>query len=118
MFNVCRIPMTGKDQLLNKRPESPYYKTIVVMIHEWMYSVDVYDDNTQKNVGFQEIERRIRDIVLDAQGRLSAGEKAIAVGLLSGDDRDVWATVSDSPRSNMCALCLNIVTADFRTDNI
>lgn len=95
MFNVCRIPETGKDRISNKCPESPYYKTIIVMVHEWMYSVDVYDDNVQRNVGFQEIERRIHDIVVDAQGRLSTGEKAVAVSILSSDDRDVWATVSD-----------------------
>ena len=77
------------------------------MVHEWMYSVDVYDENTQRNAGFQEIERRIRDVVLDAQGRLSEGEKAIAVGMLSSDDRDVWATVSASPPSNMGTLFSN-----------
>lgn len=64
------------------------------MAHDWMYAVDVYDDNTQKNVGFLEINRRIQEIAVDARGRLAAGEKAAPVGLLTSDERDAWAAVS------------------------
>jgi hypothetical protein len=40
-----------------------------------------------------EIEARIRAVVVDVEQRLSDGEAAIPIGILSADGRDQWAEV-------------------------
>ena len=67
------------------------------MVHDWCYSVVVYDppvgNSPQKLSLPREIESRIRAVVLDVETRLQNGEKAVPIGVLSADDRDRWSKV-------------------------
>lgn len=40
-----------------------------------------------------DIYRRLRGVVADVDARIQAGEKAFPIGVLSADDRDIWAKV-------------------------
>jgi len=62
------------------------------MVHDWCYTVDVYDENL-KLLDVGEIEKSIRAVVADVRARLCRGERAVPVGVLSADDRDSWAKV-------------------------
>jgi len=71
------------------------------MVHDWCYSVVVYHPPSSNNpnkpgelLSPGEIEARLRAVVIDVESRLSNGEKALPVGVLSSDERDRWATVS------------------------
>jgi carnitine O-acetyltransferase len=71
------------------------------MIHDWCYSVVVYHPPSSNNpnrpgelLSPGEIEARLRAVVIDVESRLSNGEKALPVGVLSSDERDRWARVS------------------------
>jgi hypothetical protein len=66
------------------------------MLHDWCYAVDVYDEH-QTLVNVIEIETRLRAVVKDVEARLERGERAIPIGVLSADDRDVWAKVDCFP---------------------
>ena len=92
MFNVCRTPKTSCDQLAKARPSSPHQKKVIVMLHDWIYAMDVCDGGNT-NIGYNEIEKRIRYVVLDVEKRLTSGERAVPIGVLTSDARDVWAKV-------------------------
>jgi carnitine O-acetyltransferase len=99
MFNIARIPEPLCDTL-SEYPDTPTRasRSILVMIHDWCYSVVVYDppvgDSPSKLSSPGEIEARIRAVVLDVETRLQNGEKAVPIGILSADDRDRWSKVS------------------------
>ena len=57
--------------------------------------MDVYDGGNV-NLGHVELEKRLRDVILDAERRWAAGERAVPVGTLTSDDRDTWTKVSNS----------------------
>lgn len=63
------------------------------MLCDWFYAIEVYDDSG-KVIEVLEIERRIRQVVTDAERRMLNGETAVSVGVLSADNRDTWAAVS------------------------
>jgi len=91
MFNVGRIPQLHCDTLSSVPPPTdPDARTLFIMLHDWCYAVDVYDEH-QTCLGVMEIEKRIRAVVEDVEMRLGRGEKAVPVGVLSSDDRDIWA---------------------------
>ncbi|KAH8117830.1 carnitine acetyltransferase [Phellopilus nigrolimitatus] len=90
MFNVCRIPQNNCDKLSSPQLPSPYHNKVLVMIHDWIYVLDVYDSEPLETE-HRELERRIRDVVIDAEGRLMSGERAPPVAVLSSDDRETWA---------------------------
>ncbi|KAJ7170754.1 acyltransferase ChoActase/COT/CPT [Mycena crocata] len=92
MFNIARIPKPICD-LLSKPPlpTSPDAQKIYVMVYGWCYAIPVYHPTSSpKLLAAQEIETRLRSVVLDAQQRLAAGEKAVPVGALTADERDRW----------------------------
>ncbi|EJD06449.1 carnitine acetyltransferase [Fomitiporia mediterranea MF3/22] len=89
MFNVCRIPRPVCDRLSHSQPSAPSKNKVMVMLHDWIYVVDVYDGGNT-NIGHIELEKRIRDIVLDADRRLASGERALPIGVLTSDNRDNW----------------------------
>lgn len=95
MFNVCRVPQLQCDKLTYSRPTSPYHSKVVVQIRDWVYAMDVYDSSS-KRIEHLEIERRLRDIVADAEARILTGEVAPPVGILTADERDTWAKVSSA----------------------
>lgn len=105
MFNIARIPKLGCDTLSQRCADDNSGK-VLVMVHDWCYTVDVYEPESKSLVGDnpstrtllppKTIESRLRQIVYDAHERLLRGEQAVPVGLLSSDDRDIWAKVMKS----------------------
>ena len=67
----------------------------MVMVNDWTYAVEVYDEN-RLLLSAENIEQRLRSVVQDATQRIQAGEKAVPVGILSADHRDTWADVRPS----------------------
>jgi len=104
MFNIARIPEPFCDTVSeHPPPTSREARSILVMIHNWCYSMVVYQPSSSENPPSQytllqpgEIEAHFRAIVLDVESRLANGEKALPVGVLSADERDRWAEVCTS----------------------
>lgn len=100
MFNIARIPEPHCDTFSEPpHPSSPAARSILLMLHDWCYSVMVYrppcsDSTRPKLLSPGEIEARIRAVVLDVEQRIASGEKPLPVGVLSADERDRWANVS------------------------
>jgi len=102
IFNIARIPEPLCDTL-SEPPSlsSRAARSVFVMIHDWCYSVVVYHPPSShypnkpgQLLSPGEIEARLRAVVIDVESRLSNGEKALPVGVLSSDERDRWARVS------------------------
>ena len=72
------------------------------MLHDWIYAMNVYDSESV-NIGHIEIEKRIRDVVLDVERRLLSGERAVPIGVLTSDNRDTWAKVAVYSFHGACA---------------
>jgi hypothetical protein len=77
---------------------------VLVMVYDWFYIIDVYHSAPPSTVPDHSnlmplvddvgvLEERLRAVVVDAQGRRQRGERAVPVGVLSADNRDVWAKV-------------------------
>lgn len=62
-------------------------------IADWFYAVDVIAPNGHP-LPPAALEVLLRAIVRDAQLRLSKGERAVPIGVLTTDERDRWADVS------------------------
>jgi hypothetical protein len=79
MFNIARIPEPLCDTL-SRYPDTPTRasRSILVMVHDWCYSVVVYDppvgDLPPKLSLPGEIEARLRAVVLDVETRLQNTE--------------------------------------------
>ncbi|KAJ7227298.1 acyltransferase ChoActase/COT/CPT [Mycena pura] len=92
MFNTARIPKSICD-ILSRPPLSsePDAQKIYLMIYGWCYAITVYNPTSPPQlVEVQELEKRIRSAVVDAQQRLVSGEEAIRIGALTADERDRW----------------------------
>ncbi|TFY56886.1 hypothetical protein EVG20_g8755 [Dentipellis fragilis] len=90
LFGICRIPKPGCDTLSPLPPSSSAdARNIIVMAHDWFYTLEVYDESWKAH-GAEEIEKRLSQIVDDVSRRIDAGEVATPVGVLSADDRDSW----------------------------
>ena len=91
VFNTCRIPQPHCDSLSPQPPpDVPNARKILVMVNDWIYAVEVYDEN-RKPYSVDDIEQRLRSVVQDAARRKQAGEKAVPVGVQSSDHR--WTEV-------------------------
>jgi len=87
------VPRPNCDILTtNPHLSSPDARSIVVLIHDFFYIVEVYDES-RKPHSPRVIERRLWSCVRDVERRLASGERAKPVGILSTDDRDRWAEV-------------------------
>jgi len=101
MFNTARIPEPLCDTISElPHPSCREARSILLMVHDWCYSVVVYGPPPSDNpsapltlLPVGEIEAHLRAVVLDVESRLSNGEKALPVGVLSADERDRWAKV-------------------------
>lgn len=90
VFNTCRIPQPHCDTLSPQPPPNvPNARKILVMVSDWIYAVEVYNEN-RKLYSVDDIEQRLTSVVQDAARRKQAGEKAVPVGILSSDHRDRW----------------------------
>ena len=92
MFNVCRVPDHPRDHLIKAGPGSPFHKRVIILLLDWVYSIDAYDDGA-KNVGYIELENRIRDVVVDVEKRLLYPERTCPVCVLTAGTRNQWAEV-------------------------
>lgn len=92
MFNVCRIPCLQCDTLSTPSFSAADSRKVLVMVHDWLYAIEVYD-NDWTPIAPNEIEQRLRRVVQDAASRIQRSERAVPVGLLSADTRDRWAEV-------------------------
>ena len=118
MFNIARIPEPLCDTL-SGYPNTPTRasRSILVMVHDWCYSVVVYDppvgDSPPKLSLPGEIEVRLRAVVLDVETRLQNGEKAVPIGVLSADDRDRWSKVNKHYPLSLINFLLNLFDRIF-----
>lgn len=71
---------------------SPDARSIIVLIHDFFYVVEVYDESCKAHSPGV-IERRLWSCVRDVKRRLASGERAKPIGILTTDDRDRWAEV-------------------------
>lgn len=92
MFNTARIPNPQCDTLSTPptKPHSLPARSLLVMFHNFCYTIPIYSPNGAVALP-GDIYRRLRGIVTDVSARLKAGEKAFPIGVLSADDRDIWA---------------------------
>jgi hypothetical protein len=117
-FTMCRSPRTGCDDMLQIPSHSlDEPQKVLVMVYDWFYVIDVYHSapsSTAPNHSspmplvddVSDLEERLRAVVVDAQARRQRGERAVPVGLLSADNRDVWAKVH---------LCSRFIAASYLT---
>ncbi|OJA19464.1 hypothetical protein AZE42_10737 [Rhizopogon vesiculosus] len=90
MFNTCRLPRPGADVIATKNPVSEHAQDVMLMLHDFVYTVRVCEDD-RTPLPVNAIEDRIRAVVLDVIRRIDAGESAVPVGVLTSDGRDHWA---------------------------
>ncbi|KZV73023.1 acyltransferase ChoActase/COT/CPT [Peniophora sp. CONT] len=92
MFYTNRIPQLNCDTLSSRpSPLSANARKVFVMIGDILYAVEVYDAEGVP-LSADAIERRLQSAVQDYHARVSAGEKAPPVGIMTSDERDSWAT--------------------------
>lgn len=65
------------------------------MFHNFCYTIPVYSSQGQL-ASPQFIYHRLRSVVADVDTRLKAKEVAFPIGVLSADDRNIWAKVCDA----------------------
>lgn len=93
MFNTARIPHPGCDSFSHRPSQTDVSaRSVLVSIHDWLYTVEVIDANDEL-LPVQALENRVRSIVSDVDRRLTAGEVAVPVSVLTTDERDRWADV-------------------------
>ena len=93
MWNIARVPRPSCD-VHTAKPylSSPDARSITVLIHDFFYVVEVYDESCKPHSpGI--IERSLWSCVRDVERRLASGERAKPIGILTTDDRDQWAEV-------------------------
>lgn len=100
MFNTGRKPQPFCDILSEPANPSidPSARKVLVMLHNWFYTITVYHPPDSSSpcprlLEPREIASQMRAIVFDAEQRLSDGERALPIGILSADDRDRWSEV-------------------------
>ena len=96
MFCTARIPAAHRDLLSPPDFTSPDSLKVLLMIHNWCYSISVYHPPTSANslpqpIKPRGIESQIHAVVSDVEHRLANGETAVPIGALSADQRDQWA---------------------------
>jgi len=96
-FNMHRVPEPGCDRLvrtlLSDVPAIEEARHVLVMVDDWTYAVEVYTSEGEI-ASFVDILARFVAVRRDALERSVGGARAPAVGLLSADNRDLWAKVS------------------------
>jgi carnitine O-acetyltransferase len=96
MFNIARIPQPSCDVLSTppREPHSLAARSILVMFHNFCYTIPVYSP-TGDPASPREIYRKLQKVVGDVDERVKSGEQAFPIGILSADDRGIWANVRD-----------------------
>jgi hypothetical protein len=78
-------------------------------VDDFYYAVDVFappnGDAYPEPLSVVDIEAKIRAAVEDAKSRKDGGEQPPMVGILTGDERDTWTTVSYMNRWAIELIC-------------
>lgn len=92
MFNIARVPRTNRDTISTPPPPSnPTSRNVLVMLHNQLYAINAYPNSEDVHLPPAHLERALIDVVNDAQARLDRDEETAPVGILTADNRDVWA---------------------------
>ncbi|TDH68211.1 hypothetical protein CCR75_007893 [Bremia lactucae] len=83
MFNACRIPRRGQDSYRIYDPKT--HTHAVVMRHNKFFQLELLDRCTNQPLGFEALRFQLARILN------VAGAKESAIGVLSSQDRDLWA---------------------------
>ncbi|KAI0034239.1 acyltransferase ChoActase/COT/CPT [Vararia minispora EC-137] len=99
MFYTCRIPQHNCDALSPQPTHThPNARKIVLMIDDHIYAIEVYRPDGSL-VNPSEIEHRMLEAVRDFDERARSGERVVPVGILTADERDIWASNFEHLRS-------------------
>lgn len=111
MWNIARVPRPSCD-ILTEKPQlsSLDARSVVVLIHDFFYAIEVYDESDKPHDPAI-IERRLWSCVRDVERRLTLGERAKPIGILTTDNRDLWAEVRSALGDQKALTILN----SFRT---
>ncbi|KAI0694621.1 acyltransferase ChoActase/COT/CPT [Cytidiella melzeri] len=91
LFNISRLPRSGCDTFSSLPPsDSPFARSLLVSARDWFYAVEVIDSGHNPIVP-RELEKRLNAVVLDVSHRISIGEAAVPISVLTTDCRDRWA---------------------------
>ncbi|KAG5651360.1 hypothetical protein H0H81_008929 [Sphagnurus paluster] len=97
MFNIGRLPAPLCDIVCSPPPaDSPDARKLLLTIHNWFYAIPVYHQTNSPTdvpqlMSPKEIAAQISAVVLDVEQRLTSGESAVPIGILTADHRDHWA---------------------------
>jgi hypothetical protein len=96
LFNFSRTPLPGCDAF---SAIAPHALQTTLIVDDFYYSIDIFappngGDAHPEPLSVVDIEGRIRAAVEDAKSRKDGGERPPMVGILTGDERDTWTTVS------------------------
>ncbi|KAK4687387.1 hypothetical protein P7C73_g2745, partial [Tremellales sp. Uapishka_1] len=91
LFNISRIPLLNSDAF---SAQATHASHITLLVDDFLYSIDVFASTPVGEVAqplaVGEIAARLKAAVEDAKQRKANGEKGIAVGVLTADERDTW----------------------------
>ena len=96
MFNLARIPQTDCDTLSPISLSSdPLSYNVIVIVKNHFYTLRAYDPSpenptTRILINAETLLSRLEAIVRDVTPRMAGPD----IGVLSADDRDIWASVS------------------------
>lgn len=97
MFNTARIPQRECDILsATSLSSDPLSYNVVVIVNNWFYTLRAYDyssssERSKALISAETFLSRLNAIVCDATTRPGLAPE---IGVLSADDRDIWASVS------------------------
>lgn len=92
LYGTTRVPRLGCDILVT--PKQTHEQYIHAMYREWSYRICV-TDTTGRRISPDLIEKKLGAVIRDVEEREQDGKKCVPVGRLTGDNRDLWAFVSD-----------------------
>lgn len=90
MFNACRIPRREQDTYRIYDPAT--HNHVVVMRNNRFYKLDLLHEKTRKPLIFTELCHQLARIIEISD---LAGPNAASVGILTAEDRDIWADARD-----------------------
>lgn len=91
LFGTCRVPRKDKDEFKVMQAyniDSSRTNHITVMFSNRIYSLQVLDVKTGLELTYEEINANLGHLV-----RSSSAEASIGLGIMTADNRDVWADV-------------------------
>ncbi|KAL7750955.1 Carnitine O-acetyltransferase mitochondrial [Sorochytrium milnesiophthora] len=88
LFGTTRIPKEGMDEIKSVWPSTSSH--IVVLVRDQVYKVDVLGPSGERAT-VKAIENQLEHVIRHAEELSSKGQLQPPVGVLTSEDRDVWA---------------------------